>query len=115
MLFWVAIALLPTLVSLIYYGVSKNDSSFYRISVSAHGFVTSALCIAAIIVWGFGQPSPEYARPFSFSLFFPCFLIAFSLWRFVGNRWIHLLQAINVVWLMAALIVGSMMISGNWI
>lgn len=115
MLFWLLASAVPLLTSLVYFRASPSTEPLaQRIAVSLHGVAVSALCIAAVLVGMLGTPSPAFAEPFRLLLFVPVVLALYSLWRFQGNRAIHLLQSINLIWLALAFYFGVMAVTGVW-
>ena len=103
LLFWLLASSVPLLTSLAYFRASPvTDSLAQRISVSLHGVTVSALCIAAVLVGMVGTPRPSLAEPFHLLLLVPVVLALYSFWRFRGNKAIHLLQSINLLWLALA-------------
>ena len=116
LLFWLLASSVPLLTSLAYFRASPvTDSLAQRISVSLHGVTVSALCIAAVLVGMVGTPRPSLAEPFHLLLLVPVVLALYSFWRFRGNKAIHLLQSINLLWLALASFFGSMAVTGVWL
>lgn len=116
LLFWLLASSVPLLTSLAYFRASPvTDSLPQRISVSLHGVTVSALCIAAVLVGMVGTPRSSLAEPFHLLLLVPVVLALYSFWRFRGNKAIHLLQSINLLWLALASFFGSMAVTGVWL
>ena len=116
MLFWLVVASVPLVTSLVYFRASPSSQSLAnRIAVSLHGVTISALCIVAILVGMLGTPRPAFAEPFHLMLLVPVILTLYSFWRFRGNKAIHLLQSINMLWLAFAFFFGSMAVTGVWL
>jgi len=116
MLFWLVAALVPLITSLVYFRASPStEPLIQRIAVSLHGAGVSALCVSAVLVGMLGFPRPELGVVFRLCLVVPIALIAYSLWRFHGNRAIHALQGINLLWLSFAFFLGSMVVTGIWL
>lgn len=116
LLFWLLVSSVPLLTSLAYFRASPDTESLaQRVSVSLHGVSVSAICVAAVLVGIVGMPSPALAKPFRLLLFVPVVLVFYSFWHFRGNRAIHLLQSINMLWLALAFVFGSMVVTGVWL
>ncbi len=116
MFFWFSASLLPLLTSVAYFRSSPTGEPVaQRLAVSAHGVAISALCIGAVAIGAFGSPRQEYGNLFGLLCWVPVALIGYSFWRFRGNKQVHLLQAINLLWLLAAVFLGGMAVSGVWL
>jgi hypothetical protein len=107
---------IPLVSSFVYFRASPSTSSFaQRLAVSMHGAAVSALCMAAILVGMLGTPRPAFSEPFRFLLLVPVALSVYSLWYFQGNKRLHLLQIVNLLWLGLAFFLGSMAVTGLWL
>ncbi len=116
MVFWLVAPSVPLVTSLVYFLASPaTESLAQRIAVSLHGAAVSALCFGAIFVGMFGSPRPEFGETFLHLLAVPVALIAYSFWRFHGNKAVHLLQSINLLWLAFAFLFGGMAVTGVWV
>lgn len=116
MLFWVVIALAPLIISFVYFHASPDTESFTRrIGVSLHGATISIILIGAVMVGMVGTPHPALGKTFCFLLLVPIILIIYSLWCFQGNKAIHLLQSINLLWLFFTFAFGGMAVTGVWL
>ena len=116
MLFWLLASSVPLATSFVYFRASSSSSSLaQRIAVSLHGAAVSALCVAAVLVGMVGTPRPAFGEPFRLLLFVPIALSVYSLWRFQGNKAIHLLQGVNLLWLALAFFFGGMAVTGVWL
>lgn len=116
MLFWLLIASVPLITSFVYFSASPSTEKLVqRIAVSLHGATIALLCVGAVLVGMIGAPRPELGEIFRFLLLVPIALVIYSLWRFRGQRTIHLLQSINLLWLAFAFFLGSMAVTGVWL
>ena len=116
MVFWFVAASVPLVTSLVYFCASPpTESLIQRIAVSLHGVAVSVLCVGAVLVGMVGSPRPELGEAFRFLLVVPLALVAYSLWHFHGKRTIHLLQGINLLWLVFAFFIGGMAVTGVWL
>ena len=116
MVFWLVAASVPLVTSLVYFRTSPpTDSLIQRIAVSLHGVTVFVLCVGAVLVGMIGSPRPELGATFQLLLFVPLGLVAYSIRHFHGKRAIHLLQAINLLWLAFASFLGRMAVTGVWL
>jgi len=113
MLFWFSVSLVPIYTSIVYFLSSPRSESFAkRLAVSAHGIVISVLFIVAVIAAAFGFPQKVYRELFDLLCWMPIILIGYSFSCFEGGKEIHLLQAINILWLLAAAIFARVAVIG---
>jgi hypothetical protein len=116
MVFWLVAASVPLVTSLVYFRTSPpTDSLIQRIAVSLHGVTVFVLCVGAVLVGMIGSPRQELGAIFQLLLFVPLGLVAYSIRHFHGKRAIHLLQAINLLWLAFASFLGRMAVTGVWL
>ena len=116
MVFWLVAASVPLVTSLVYFRTSPpTDSLIQRIAVSLHGVTVFVLCVGAVLVGMIGSPRQELGATFQLLLFVPLGLVAYSIRHFHGKRAIHLLQAINLLWLAFASFLGRMAVAGVWL
>ena len=116
MVFWLVAASVPLVTSLVYFRTSPpTDSLIQRIAVSLHGVTVFVLCVGAVLVGMIGSPRQELGATFQLLLFVPLGLVAYSIRHFHGKRAIHLLQAINLLWLAFASFLGRMAVTGVWL
>ena len=116
MVFWLVAASVPLVTSLVYFRTSPpTDSLIQRIAVSLHGVTVFVLCVGAVLVGMIGSPRRELGATFQLLLFVPLGLVAYSIRHFHGKRAIHLLQAINLLWLAFASFLGRMAVTGVWL
>ena len=114
--FWLVAASVPLVTSLVYFRTSPpTDSLIQRIAVSLHGVTVFVLCVGAVLVGMIGSPRQELGATFQLLLFVPLGLVAYSIRHFHGKRAIHLLQAINLLWLAFASFLGRMAVTGVWL
>lgn len=117
---WVTIqvlmALVPLSTSVAYFMCTpKSISLALRVGTSAHGLFIAVIHLG---VAGMGMAKvygEEYGLPFGVLCAIAGGLIAFSFWRFRGPKAIHLLQAINILWLLGLIFVGGMAVTGRWL
>ena len=115
-LFWLLVALPPLITSFVYFQASPaTESLAQRIGVSLHGATISIILIGAVLVGMVGAPDPAFGEKFCFILLVPIILIIYSFWRFLGNKAVHFLQVINLLWLFFTFFVGGMAVTGNWL
>lgn len=116
MLFWVALALVPLGVSVAYLGAAPRDRSLVqRLITSAHGAALSVLWLGALLVGVLGTPLQSNWEVLGSVCLLPLALIVHSLWQYGGSKWVHALQLVNVVWLLALLVFGRMAVTGVWL
>ena len=116
MVFWLVAASVPLVTSLVYFRTSPpTDSLIQRIAVSLHGVTVFVLCVGAVLVGMIGSPRQELGAIFQLLLFVPLGLVAYSIRHLHGKRAIHLLQAINLLWLAFASFLGRMAVTGVWL
>ena len=116
MVFWLVAASVPLVTSLVYFRTSPpTDSLIQRIAVSLHGVTVFVLGVGAVLVGMIGSPRQELGATFQLLLFVPLGLVAYSIRHFHGKRAIHLLQAINLLWLAFASFLGRMAVTGVWL
>lgn len=114
--FWVMLASLPLGVSVAYFCASPPTQSLsQRLATCAHGASISALWIAALLICFFGLGAESNWSVFGPVRWLPFALVIYSLWRYAGTRWMHLLQLINVAWLLAFLGFGRLVVTVAWV
>ena len=114
-LYWGA-ALPPFMVSMAYLWASPPSVPFaQRFAVSMHGAAIAVLFIGALLTTSYGQPKQEYGQFYVLLLLVPAASILYSVWRFTGRKWLHLLQIINLIWLVLAFFIGGMAVTDLWI
>ncbi len=112
----IALALVPFGVTVVYMCSAPRDRSLVkRLATSAHGAALSALWLAALLVDMLGNYHPSNWDVFGPACLLPPVLIAYSLWRYDGRSWVHAMQLINVVWLLAFPVFGAMLVTGAWV
>lgn len=115
MLFWSALSMPPILVSVSYFlGSPSTETVAHRWLVSLHGVFITTLCLGAVLVGGFGHPRQENGPVFDFLCLAAALLMAYSVLRFRGRKLLHGLQVINFVWLVFAVVLGRMAVTGIW-
>lgn len=113
---WWAAALPPLMVSIAYlYASPPSVPPAQRVAVSVHGAAIALLFLGAMLFGAFGGPKQEYGEIYSLLLLLPIESIVYSLMRFTGKKWIHILQAINLIWLIMTFFVGGMAVTNAWI
>ena len=115
LLFWIVLFLPPATVSIVYLFSLPTDVILTdRLAVSAHGFVISILCYSTLII-GTVNPRQEFLAAFTGVCWLPIVLILYSFWKFQGNKYIHLLQVVNIAYWFLLIIFGGMAITGVWV
>jgi len=113
--FWLA-PFLTLLVSVVYFRASSRTLPLgQRLAVSAHGIAITVLYFGAMFLWMSGLARPAYGMPFAYLLLIPIVLISYSLWRFRGWRFVHILQFLNLVSIAWTFFIGSMAVTGDWL
>jgi hypothetical protein len=114
-LYWGA-ALPPLMVSVAYLLASPPSVPFaQRFAVSVHGAAIALLFIGALLTTSLGHSKQEYGQLYGLLLLVPAASIVYSVWRFTGRKWLHLLQIINLIWLVLAFFIGGMAVTDLWI
>ncbi len=116
--FWMIMAALagvPLWTSWVYFRESPPDAPLARIAVSLHGAYIAVLHLAAVAIGAFRWERPEYGGPFLLLSLAAITLIAYSLFAFQGEKYIHLLQFVNVFWVLLLLFIGGMIVTGQWL
>jgi hypothetical protein len=113
-LYWGA-ALPPLLVSIAYFWASPHSLSFsQRVAVSVHGAAIALLFIGALLTTSYGHAKQEYGQLYGVLLLVPVVFILYSVWRFTGRKWLHILQVVNLIWLVLAFFIGGMAVTDLW-
>jgi hypothetical protein len=116
LLAWIALSIPPTIVSAVYFYSSPESEKFIqRLATSVHGLVISALFLGALLFGRFGNPKHEYGSTYGELCLVPIAIVIYSLWQFRGNKSVHILQAVNILWLGLAFFLGSMAVTGVWL
>ena len=104
--------------AILYWGAALPPPSVpfaQRFAVSMHGAAIAVLFIGALLTTSYGQPKQEYGQFYVLLLLVPAASILYSVWRFTGRKWLHLLQIINLIWLVLAFFIGGMAVTDLWI
>lgn len=115
-LFWAALAALPLMTSVVYFHASPIVTPLVqRIATSAHGIVIALLHLGAVYISATQLHGDQYGTPFFLLCLVAATLVGYSFWAFQGNRQVHWLQAINILWLFGLLSLGGMAVTGRWL
>jgi hypothetical protein len=93
----------------------KSSSFSSRIFSSAHGFLGALIFLGAVFVWQSGRSNDSLLLPYAVSFLLPLGSIVFSLFRFSGNKRMHLLHIPILLCLVAAFFVGSMLVTNDFL
>ena len=116
LLLWGLLALAPLVISVVYFLASPGSEPVsQRLAVAAHGVIIFSLSLFALLVAVLELVNQKYAEPFRWFCLAPLIAIAYSFLRFNGNKMIHWLQTINLVWLILIFIFGQMAVTGIWV
>ena len=116
MIFRVVLAALPLMTSVIYFRVSPAEAPLAnRIGSSAHGLFIALLHLGALYIAAEQLHGDRFGIPFVVLCFIGVVLIGYSFWSFRGNKHVHWLQVINVLWLFGLLFLGGMAVTGRWL
>jgi len=86
-----------------------------RVGASSHGLYIALLHLGAGYI-GFARlHGDQNGTPFFVLCLVAAVLVGYSFWAFRGNKHVHWLQAVNILWLFGLLFVGSMMVTGRWL
>ena len=111
---WVVPLAAMLLVSACYFRASPSSSSFgLRALVSAHGVVGAMLLSGAPALAAIGWANPNWRTPYLLIWLVPIALVAISLWQFVGPKWVHSLQVVNLAAMAWATMVGVTVAGGG--
>jgi hypothetical protein len=111
-----ALAGVPLWTSFVYFRASPAATPLvHRIAVSLHGAYIAVLHLAAVAIGALRWERPEYGGPFLLLSLAATIPIAYSLFAFRGDTYIHLLQCVNLFWVLALLFIGGMMVTGQWL
>jgi len=115
-LFWAVLAALPLMTSVIYFLASPIVTPLaQRVATSAHGVVIALLHLGTVYIAAEQLHGDQYGMPFFFLCLVAAALVGYSFLAFQGNRQVHWLQAINILWLFGLLSLGGMAITGRWL
>ena len=70
--------------------------------------------MGAVLVGGFAHPRQQNWPPFGFLCLAAALLVFYWVARFRGRKLLHGLQVINFVWLVFAVVLGRMAVTGTW-
>jgi hypothetical protein len=114
--FWAVLAALPFITSVVYFRASRAVTPVARrIGVSAHGLVIAVLHLGAVYIAAAQLHGDQYRTLLLILCLVATGLIGYSFWAFRGNKQVHWLQVINVVWLLGLLFLGGMAVTGRWL
>ena len=112
-LFWILLASVPLGVSIVYLLFApQHQPLLMRWATCAHGASLSALWMAAVFISFFSVNAQWNWSIFGPLCLLPAALMLYSLWKYAGTGWLHLLQLINTIWLLAFVVIGHMPAAG---
>ena len=115
MVFWAVLAVLPLMTSVVYFHASPVTPLAKRVGASAHGLFIALLHLGTVYIAAAQLHGDQYRTPFFVLCLVAAALVGYSFWAFRGNKKIHWLQAINVLWLFGLLFLGGMAVTGRWL
>ena len=116
MVFWAVLAALPLMTSVVYFRASPTVTPLsQRVGASAHGLAIALLHLGAVYIAAAKPHGDQYGTPFFALCLVAAALVGYSFWAFRGNKQIHWLQAINILWLLGLLFLGGMAVTGRWL
>jgi len=116
MVFWAVLAALPLMTSVVYFRSGpKVTPLMQRVGASAHGLVIALLHLGAVYIAAARLHGDKYGTPFFVLCLVAAALVGYSFWAFRGNRHVHWLQVINILWLFGLLSLGGMAVTGRWL
>lgn len=114
--FWASLAALPLATSVVYFLASPRATPVVkRIAVSAHGLFIALLHLGAVYIAAAQPQGDRYGPPLAVLCAVAAGLVGYSFWAFRGNKEVHWLQALNIVWLLGLLFLGGMAVTGRWL
>jgi hypothetical protein len=114
--FWAVLAALPLMTSVVYFRASPAVTPLaQRVGASAHGLFIALLHLGAVYIAAAQLHGDQYGTPFFVLCLVAAALVGYSFWAFRGNKQVHWLQAINILWLLGLLLLGGMAATGRWL
>lgn len=114
--FWAVLAALPLMTTIVYFRASPALTPLVqRIGASAHGLFIALAHLGAVYIAAAQLHGDQYGTPLLVMCLVAAGLVAYSFWAFRGNKQIHWLQAINIIWLFGLLSLGGMAVTGRWL
>lgn len=103
-------AFLPLVASIAYFCYApRHQALLQRLATSAHGASVCALWAAWILLISYDTNAQVPWGLFGLLCFIPLALMCYALWKYAGPAWLHLLQVLNVIWLLVLGIAISIM------
>ena len=107
--------LIMTSISGAYFYYGSSSKILPRVLSSVHGLLGASFLLVAMLIWDNGLSSPEFELIYTWVFLLPLSSIIFSFLFFSGNKWLHLLQLVNLIGLAWCWFVGVMAVTGNWL
>jgi|SRR6266850_136643 len=103
-------------VSIMYFLGAKGDPSLVnRVFSSAHGLSVCLIFAVAAYFWISRTARPQYINPYLISHALPLILVAYSLVKYRGPKWIHLLLIPGIIATLWTMFIGAMAVTGDWL
>ena len=116
MAFWAVLAALPLATSVAYFVASPRSISLARrAAASAHGLFIALIHLGVVGMVLVNAYDYKYSPPLGVLCAVAAGMIAYSFWAFRGHKAIHLLQGINIIWLLGLMSLGGMAVTGRWL
>jgi hypothetical protein len=112
---WIVLAAIPAATSVVYFLFPPATPLAQRLLVSAHGLYIAALYLGALVIGALQLHQRAYGPFFQALCVAAVGLIVHAVYAFQGNKKIHWLQVLNVLWLIATFLVGTMAVTGEWL
>jgi hypothetical protein len=112
---WIVLAAIPAATSVVYFFFSRATPPAQRVLVSAHGLYIAALYLGALTIWALQLHQRAYGPIFQALCIAAVGLIVHAVYAFQGNKKIHWLQVLNVLWLIVTFLIGTMGVTGEWL
>ena len=114
---YLAPAVMLSVSAAYFFADTRRPAYVARFVSSVHGLLGAALYCGAMTLF-IVQPHthrPQLGLPYAAMFVLPLAAVVASFLTFRGNRWIHLLQVINLLALAWALFIGLMAVTGDWL
>jgi hypothetical protein len=102
-------------ISCVYFVRWDSGTALERVALSAHGALLGWLLVLAWLVGATGAARQSFATPFALAFLVPTALAVAALFRFQGNKVVHLLQLPLLACGFWIWFVGTMAITGEWL
>ncbi len=110
------VLLVPFFSTIIYYSFSKENGS-RKLLVSMSGFILLGAFMYALLVSKYTESGPWNNWIIPFWVLLVCFVLfnIYSLVRFNGSKWFHLMQVALLPGAFLIWLVGTMTITHDWL